>query len=155
MLRREYQTVGSAPIAEKLGRTRKAVVLKALKLGLCQSVKRMTEGNQAALRRFVDQGLCNACIARKLGINRHHIRQWRERLCLKPVGTLGPSKECLPCKKSRRAQMKRSCEESGTRNLAELKWMTKRVEEAKKTIPDSMRKRPEVVNDEREQKTVD
>ena len=77
-------------------------------------MKAMSIAWQQRLRELVTQRLCNACIAREIGGERHTVGDWRRRLSLPP----SPEKRCPRCCPQRLAKQFATM---GVRNPGEMR----------------------------------
>jgi hypothetical protein len=121
ILRRWYGRRPAVAIAAQIGRTGRAVSLRAGILGFAARNRRFSGADHRRICRLVRAGSCNCCIARALGSHRQRIRDYRRQCGLPPVASLGKVRTCESCRLRFLAGLRRQFETWGVSSLGELR----------------------------------
>jgi len=134
-LRKNYGRRTPQQIAERLGRTRPAVLKKAVNLGVARRYKPLPADWPDKLREFHALGYTDAEIGRKLDTDRHFVTEQRAAMGL----------ACNALSEWRRRQVgaktREQCEAAGVKSLAEVRVQAFRAFARRRGWPEDLRPR--------------
>ena len=141
ILRCYYGRWPAARIASAVGRTLRSVFRQANLLGLAKTIRHTTSADHARIAELAQQGLCNRCIGREIGLSRGAVRKWRARLGVPPVASGGSVDSCLRCKERVRVNTREQLARCGAKSLGEVRVMAFRKYACDAGWPEDLRPR--------------